>query len=434
MKTDHVDESMSRLLETAAPQMSAGWQARAVERLTATRPARGISRRLVLAAVGVAALVGLGFVPIPMGKAPGALERALAAAEQATTVHMTGHAWTTKGEWDLDRWDSADGFSRQEKCSAGKLVELNITQGDRVLWYLVDPETGQTSATEDFWPTNRIKFGELPAAEGKSYLARMFDSLEMLHRDLGVAAPEVEMTEHRERGLWRGAVDVVEAVWSVQGNASISGVNYREGDRVRVRAEVDPDTNRLLSMSQYKFEGTWEPTYRADYEWDVPIPDAGEFRPPKGTRLNRHTWWQKRADQTIAAGTTQDWDVVLHAVDVNRRGDVVLSLHRAPRPESKISRWQDGSLRWRVEAADDAGVSYRVGGGGPWGSYFLVSYGTATLVPEHRDRNARSVTLTVYPYPRGQTTDQSVTFRSIPLPPRQNTDDLFAAETEVIQY
>jgi hypothetical protein len=47
---------------------------------------------------------------------------------------------------------------------------------------------------------------------------------------------------------------------------------------------------------------------------------------------------------------------------------------------------------------------------------------------------AQTLTLTVRPANREPYADQSVTFRNIPLPPRQHTDDLFATETEVIQY
>ena len=432
--SEGIDAEIKKAVCEAAREPRAQVRARALEGMAAVGPARGLSRRWVIAAVGAAVLFGLGFVPIPMGKAPGALARAMAMASQATTVHMTGHGWTARGEFDVERWVTDDGFSRQEKWVNDELVELNITHGDRVLLYFVDPETGAASATEAFLPTNRYKLGELPAAEGKSYLARMFHSFEVLAGDLGIAPPDIEMTERRERSLWGGLLDVVEAEFTVKGTMSISGVSYMDGDMVRIKAEVDPETNRLLSMAQYRFEGVWGPTYRAEYEWDVDLPEGGEFRPPKGTKLTRCTWWEKRADQVLAVGTTKDWEVVLHCIDVNRRGDLVLSLHRAPRSESTMSRWQNGSVAWKVEAVDDAGVGYHVVARGPQSSYFLVGYGRASLQREWEEGIPRSVTLTIYPYPQGKTTDQSVTFRNIPLPPRQNVDDLCAAEMEVIQY
>ncbi|NIR01080.1 MAG: hypothetical protein GTN78_12915 [Gemmatimonadales bacterium] len=433
MKTDELDRRMMELLEAARPEMREGWAGRACQAVAKVNPTRGWSLRMVAAlVVGVVAVVGVGFVPFPAGSAKGALGRALAAVGDAATVHMRAHAWTSEGGFDLERWVSQDGFSRSERWENGGLVDLRISEGERVLFYRVSPEDGKAYAHEGFWPTNRYK--QPAVLKGRSYLAGLFYSLESLATELGVTPPDVKISERREKSLWGGAVDVVEAEWTVEGSSHISGLDCRDGDRVRIRAEIDPETNHLIAMAQYRFEGTWEPTYLAEYEWDVDIPEAGEFRPPKGTELRRDTWWEERADQTLAAGTTEDWEVVLHSVDVNRRGDLVLSLHRAPRPESPISRWQNGAVAWEVEAVDDAGVGYRCTVGGPWSSYFLVSYGTATLVREQGEGNARTVTVTIYPYPRGETADQSVTFPNIPLPPRQDVDDVFAAETEVIQY
>jgi len=432
--SERIDGQIREAVCEAAGEPRGELRARALEAMADVRPrsATWRGRSVALAAAAVALVFGLGFVPLPAGSAKGALGRALAAVERATTVHMRAHAWTSKGNFDLERWVSEDGFSRTEKRENGELVNLDITRGERVLLYLVSPEDGKAYAHEGFWPTNRHK---RPAVlEGRSYLAGLFYSLESLATELDVTPPDVKVTEHRERSLWGGAVDVVEAEWTVRGSCQISGVDYRDGDTVKIRAEIDPETDRMISMSQYRFEGVWEPRYRAEYEWDVDIPEAGEFRPPKGTELRRDTWWEERADQILAAGTTEDWEVVLHSIDVNRRGDLVLSLHRAPRPESPMSRWQNGSVRWSVEAVDDAGVGYRHAGGGPWHSYFLVGYGTAKLVRAQEARNGRTVTVTVYPYPRGDTADQSVTFRGVPLPPRQDVDDPIAEAVEVIQY
>jgi hypothetical protein len=74
---------------------------------------------------------------------------------------------------------------------------------------------------------------------------------------------------------------------------------------------------------------------------------------------------------------------------------------------------------------DNAYGCYNARGSGYW---------ITTLIPSDRGRHPRSITLSVTPYPDPPSADQSATFPNIPLPPRQNTDDLFAAETEVIQY
>jgi hypothetical protein len=47
---------------------------------------------------------------------------------------------------------------------------------------------------------------------------------------------------------------------------------------------------------------------------------------------------------------------------------------------------------------------------------------------------ARTVSIIVQGGTFGMGGDQTVTFADLPLPPRQNVDDLFAAETQVIQY
>jgi hypothetical protein len=433
MKTDRVDESMAQLLETAAPAMSAGWEPRAMARLTATRPARGISRRLVIAAVGVAALVGLGFVPIPMGKAPGALERAMAQAEQATTVHMTGHAWNPNKEYDFEMWAADDGFYREDEISGGQAVSVTLISGARRLDYGVADDDGKQYASELFDPTTHHLGG--PKMPDRSYVEGFFQSFKRMHEQLGVPAPDMKISERRERSLWGITRDVVDAEWTVQGDGSISGVDCRDGDRVRMRYDIDPPTGRLLQVKQYKFEGTWEPRYEAEYVWDVEIPaNVRDFQPPQGTKLTRSLWWENRVGQVVAQADTDDWSVSLHAVDVNRNGDIVLSLSRELNPESRLSRSMDAAPVMRVEATDSAGGRYTQLHRYSCYSSSTVGYWGTTLERSSAAGNPRTVTLIVHPYAKGVSEDQSVTFRNLPLPPRQNTDDLFAAETEVIQY
>ncbi len=431
MKTERVDTAFKDLLEKATPEMEAGWEARASAATSEVRPATRKPLRWVVAAAGLMALIGLGFVPVPLGKATGTSQKAMAMASQATTVHMTGHAWTPKDDYDFERWVSDDGFYRSEKRSGAQLLDVNISWGPRELHYGV--EDGQSYAVEWFNPTRRHGAGIV--MPNRAYVQGFFESFKRLYEELGVPPPDMKITERRERSLWGGAVDVVEAERTIEGEASISGVSYRDGDIVRTRYEIDPQTSRLLRMSQYKFEGTWEPRYEAEYVWDVEIPQAVlEFRPPKGTTLRRTLWWENRVDQIIAQGDTRDWTVTLHAIDVSNKGDIVLSLSRVKTAESLVPKWYNTTPAIRVEA-----VGNRSGGYSQLNVYSCYNrwdagYWTTTLKAESPEADPRTITLTISPYPRSWSEGQSVTFDNVPLPPRQDVDDVFEAETEVIQY
>ena len=431
MKTDSDDGGFGELLDAAAPDMNEGWEERAVEGMAKVHPARGLSRRWALAAVGAVALVGLGFVPIPVGQATGVLERAMAMASQATTVHMIGHAWTPKDDYDFERWVSDDGFYRSEKRSGGEVLYLQMNWGARELSYSV--EDGQGYAFESFDPTERHRTGTV--MPNGSYVERFFESFKRLYEELGVPPPEMKITERRERSLWGGAVDVVEAEWTIEGEASISGVTYRDGDIVRIRAEIDPRTKRLLRMEQCKFEGLWEPRYEAEYEWDVEIPQAVlEFRPPKGTTLTRSHWWEERAGQVVAEGETADWKVTVHAVDVNRHGDIVLSLSRELKPGAPTGPYWNASPIMRAAARDDAGIEYEQLGRYGCNSSLRIAYWTTILERPSEAGRPRTVTLTIWPYAKGAGEEQSVTFQNLRLPPRQDVEDVWEAAKEVIQY
>jgi hypothetical protein len=221
----------------------------------------------------------------------------------------------------------------------------------------------------------------------------------------------------------------VEAEWPIEGSSHISGVRYNDGDVVRIRAEVDPDTGRLLSMAQDKFEGVWEPRYRAQYEWDVEIPESiGEFRPPEGTALVRYGWWETRADRVLGKAAVDDWEITLHAVDLDRHGDIALSLSR-----TTSRRSYNGGEPIRVEAVGSAGEQYSQIGRYGCDEYCGVGYWTTQLDREEPGPDPQTVTLTIYPHP-GVSEGQSVTLHDVPLPPRRDVDDVFEAETERIQY
>jgi len=431
MINDEMDAQLSQALRATRAAPPDGWRSRTLDRLAGVRPARGVPRRWLLVSVGAMVLFGLGFAPIPMGKAPGALEKALAQAEQATTVHVTGHAWTSQQENEFETWASNDGFYREDKLEGGEPAYVYLTQGATVLTFYV--ENGKKYAYEHFDPSvGRADGRPMP---DRSYLRGFFESFKRLHEQLGLPSPDLRITERRERTIWGGERDVVEAEFTVKGTSSISGVSYMDGDMVRIRAEIDPTTGRILSMTHDKFEGTWEPRYEAQYVWDVEIPqDVREFKPPKGTTLERNLWWKTRAARTLARSETEHWIVTLHGVDIDRRGDIVLSLSRDFKPESPGGPYWNTAVPVRAEASDNGGGEYEQLNRYGCDSRVTVSYWTTILRHKQGGANRSRATFTIYPYPRGQAKGQSVTFANVPMPPRQNVDDVFATETEVIQY
>ena len=430
------DAAITEMLRRVVPaSTNAAWREGAIAAIqSAQRTQRRPIASVTAIAAGVAvAMIGLGFVPIPMGKAPGALARAMAMASQATTVHIVGRAWVSGQESSTETWASDDGFYRSDTTSPRDLHEVYLRRGPMVLMYWV--EDGQQYAGGGFDPCLlQSDAAGLPAAT-KSYIQVFCESFKAMQEQLGLPSPDVRITERRERSLWGGERDIVQADLITKGESNISGVHYDEGSRIRIGAEIDPTTSRILHMTQEAFEGTWERRYEADYEWDVEIPShVREFTPPSGTKLVRHLWWQQRAGQTLAEGQTADWDVVLHAVDVGRSGNVVLSLERRLKADSALSRNMNSGVPLRVEGVGSNGKGYAQRRVFSCFNDSVVGYWTTTLTPGNPNAHPRTITLTVWPYPKGASEDQSITFNNIPLPSRQNAEDPHAAATEVIQY
>jgi len=416
MKADRVDETMSRLLEAAAPELSAGWNKRAMDRLTASRPSRGISRRLAIAVIGVAALVGLGFVPIPMGSAAGALDRALAAVEQATTLHLVGRGQQA----EVELWMCSDGLWRYETRQNGSTVNVWLLDGNKEMTY----DAGERQVTET----------DLPARQGPGF-GEVFRRLERdeVARLLAGAASlfDLDLTETRETTAWGGVRDVVEVEGVLPEGMVIPGLPCRAGDRVLIRAEIDAGTGRLAAAQVYALQGgQWELNYSADLEWETPVPESVRTLDlPPGTTVVRDMWWTTHTDRVGARGTAPGWSVVLHSLDVNQAGDLFVTLSRWPESQTPLAVQPTP-----VQAEDDAGGRYVQADGHRFVGSYSGGYWTVILRREGGVGTPRNVTMTVYADPESPTSDQSVTFRNVPLPPRQDPDDLFAAETEVIQY
>ncbi|MBE9566215.1 MAG: hypothetical protein IMF16_05670, partial [Proteobacteria bacterium] len=245
MRNDEFDVQFTQALEQSLPPFSPQVKARAVVGMARVRPARCLSRRWVLLAVGAMALFGLGLVPMPLGEAPGALSQAMALAAESTTVHIVGRAWTPSGGYEFERWVSEDGFSRRERREGSELAELTLVEGDWEISYGLDDD-GTAYAWEVFDPTRR--HAQSSVMPDRAYVGDYFQSFRRLAELMGVAAPDVTVTERQEWTLWGGRVDIVEAERMIEGDASIAGVSYRDGDTVRTRFEIDPTTNRVLSM------------------------------------------------------------------------------------------------------------------------------------------------------------------------------------------
>ncbi len=388
-------------------------------------------RRLIAVTVGAAvALFALGFVPIPMGKAPGALERAIAALSGAPSVHMVARGWSGGNYYRFEAWNAPDGSTRYEQWRNGTLWELMITRPEWALHYDADSSTAWESDMPPI-PDLRFQISILPDASTRTGLQKTLSYVqEALHG---------RVTERRERSLWGGAIDVIEAQCQVHSGWVISGVPYDSDGVALVQAEVDPGTNETISLREYKQVGSrWELLFETELiEWDVETPESlWTFEPPPGTKLTRHTWWTGRADAELAVAYSADWEVVLHAIDVNHTGETVVLT---------ISRWMsegsDPDLGARpqapeVEAVDSSGSSYSQDPGMGCVTVPAGGYWVRTL---HRQGAApgfppRAMTVTIGSQSEAEAGHPPVTFRNIPLPPRQSTDDLFAAETEVIQY
>ena len=122
--------------------------------------------------------------------------------------------------------------------------------------------------------------------------------------------------------------------------------------------------------------------------------------------------------------------MTLHAVDVNRHGDIVLSLQRAVNPKSALSASERAV---RVEATDDVGGEYeQLGHYNCWNTG-RVGYWITTLKRQQAKGSPQAVTLIIYPCPSGVSAGEVVRF-DVPLPPRQKVDDVLKAATEVTQY
>lgn len=400
MNGERIDAEIAGLLEEVRPELSPSLEERAVGAILAARPARArLRRRGTAIAAAAVLLLGLGFVPVPMGPAKGALNTALAMADQSLGVHISGHVWTPAGEYDFEEWYAPDGFMRYDLYDGNTLVGRWLTDPEERFVY---PRSGETEPEHRY--QRLLEEGQVLPPRAREYVRGS-----LLGPGVGIPADaaldvspsaraihespnedelrerlswrrvefEWDVRERLERSLWRGAVVVAEAQGECKGSgeppsaAIVGDLNYplaefyEPGDQIRVRAEIEPQTGAILALEQYKGKaGVWTPVYRTDLverdiEIDKTVRDAEA--PPNHTEV-RDNWWRARLPHVLAAGTSENWQFILNAMDLNRRGELFVTLSRKPRPGSAYAEPRE-SRRLRpisAYAVDNFGVRYSI--------------------------------------------------------------------------
>jgi hypothetical protein len=409
------EKELGELLETArpAPPLSEGWEERAVGGMAARRrPAR--SRRWIAVTVGAAvALFGVGFVPMPMGQAKGALDRAVAALEGTTGLYIRYRAFGQDRETVRDFWQAPGGLVRYDTWEDGRLVSAMISGPDMNVVYSAESKAAQVFDSPPPW-------AEPPPGAGKLWW--------MNPGGLGLVGflrgqPGVTVTERQERSLWGGEVNVIEMTLPEDGGAT------------KRRWETDPATGRLLSEKMWReTDGDWSLIQESEeVQWGEPPEETWEFVPPKGTKVTYTRWWQARLGEPIASGESESWRIVLYSVEADRQGNLVLTLSRWPVAGfggTSMGRTNWNALPVEVDGVDSLGVTYHhTNGYGCDRDYWTTTLqrGRTPIVPGH----ARTVTLTVHPYSADGYEDEVIRFADVPMPPLQEKVE---PETEVVQY
>jgi len=471
------DIQVAQLITQAAPPPRPELRDRALEAMAKVGPRRRASRLRVvaLATAAVALLLGLGFLPFPAGSAKGAWDRAVAAAEKTRGLHVTGRMFTAAGEFSFEQWRSGDGFSRFDLRHQGRLLAMSLyDRGGRQ----VIPDSNTLQAVQGLGgaPPSGVGIGLLgpelhfafdrgnvlppiwdtPEAQWpggrKQVVARLFHLKDLF---------ALRVTEKRERTLWGGLREVVAAEGRARQAISLGNVTFLplvlwQGDRIRVRAETDPASGKLSSLAVLKLvNGAWRPIYVTDsIAWDAEVPkEVRAVEPPPGHVELVDPWWGKRLASVLRAGATRSWEVTLHALDVNRHGDVFITFSRKQKPAARerSNGWSLPMLAGAARAVDDCGVSYAPSTRGHQFDTPRVVKGYADPVffaqpdvhvrmrlsrgkPSTPGAAPTEVSVTISSgAPRGMATE-AITFRHIPLPPSQAGDDLIAEGQQKRQF
>lgn len=449
MAQSDIERQMAQLLASAHHAPGARFEDRVISATAAVPPARPHShRRLVFAAVGlaVAVLIALGVVPSLTDHGGKAWARALAKAAQAKTVHYVGYGWSGTGRYEIEQWvDRPGGFSRYEERQNGVLLNLQMWDGNDEVRY--NALTEQERKNPRLYPSMRD--GKLVVADlstpivHETYIPTFLgqDPTTFAYRDrmatmffslLDKDSSTIKVSSYSEEQQQTSAGEVTVIEMEGQGMA-IYGGGRRVLESMRVHAEVNTATNDLMLLQIYHYNNrTWELSYEVQaVDWNTPIPqEARRFDPPKGTKLIRNMWWEKRSGQALARAANKYTEMTLHAVDVNERGDIFLSLSSTFKDEPL-----EGTLD-SMKVTDDTGTTYRTRGGC---SYIGGQAGAFITKQIMRDPDAKTplphkISIELYAFDDPKAKDQLIQFNNIPLPPRQPGIDLPYRAREEIQY
>jgi hypothetical protein len=417
MADEQLEKNIGNLLESAQPvaDLPADMRGRVMSALADTKMNKGglLKRWRLATAIGVAAVVlfALGFIPFPAGSAKGALSRAMAAVNSVVTVHIVGSAWSPNTGWNkFQEWIAEDGFSRRETYEGNRLATLEFRKGSEVL-RCTFPAGKEGVVTYKYYDPTRLNNpnNEMPNRDYVAHLLGFIQHFKLLS--------DCKISEKRLRSAWGGETDVVELEGILEGNASIDQLNLVDGDLIKIHAEIDPNTNRLRSLTYSKFQKTWQELYETTYEWDIPIPEELKaFQPPTDAKVLRSEFWRERGQQELAHAQTQDWVIILHAIDMDEQGNLLVAISRHPRANSKIPEWINGAVGMNL--TDGMGnYQQKTGLYTAFHSRLRECYmGTFLNYKSTGKDKLEKLTLTVHPYPRGEMADQVVTLPPVDLP------------------
>lgn len=444
MSDERIDAEVASVLRRALPSADPAWEARAISAVqVAQRAQLKPMRRTVAVAISVSAvLIGLGFVPIPMGEAPGALARAQAAMQRLQSFHTVIRTSYNDRTGRMEEWWSADGFHRMDMdWDEGwrQSVEVDDPHGRlRYDRFVRNQEMRQVGSIADHAARTPTHYSRPVFPAERSSAENLFT---FIRNTKGWT-----VSEQRERSLWFGATDVLEAQGVERQGYGAFPITYAGGDTHKYRAELEPDTGRLLALVEYVLseDGQWERTYWTEVlEWDVAIPESvREFQFPPGTTVTERRWWTGRTERVIAQADTVDWIVKLHSIDVNRRGDLYVTLSRWLKPESGL-RESLSCARMQVDAIDEFGGKYTqsydrtpvddVLCDGPTTERYttVILRAQASGAPQAVPRR---LTLTVHPYPRGDRGEQFMLFPDVARPGLGNGDELFREGVKTVRH
>jgi hypothetical protein len=431
MMDDDLKQKLSYLLRAAQPAATlvTGCRESLLSRIEVKRK-RQVSRFRSWVMAGIAAVIVLsvlGLIPSTQTQASGAWGMAVWEAQHADSLHVVARSWPRGRETVTKFWSSKEGGWRLEYWVNGSLERLQL-YGPTSKWDYDGPEKAGREVPQfpymDGWILNTSVFGNMSA---------LFSDL---HEYFGLT-----VTERRNVATPEGLRCVIEAEGVGNGAGGLLLIDFTSGVPIKVTAEIDESTKRPVSLKILRREGnTWKVAYQTEkVEWDIALP-AGieEFTPPAGAEIKRVTWWSDRADKMISDRKTKDWNIVLQAVDVNRSGDLFLTVRRTYMPSADPDDHPDPMDLFSIDAQDDTGTKYRQEDSSSGVENNANGhYNSAVILILRREKETASaplpasVTLTIRPYSGCR---QQATFQEVPLPPRQDTDNPLREAIEVVKY